>query len=311
MKKFIYTLLLFIIVFFIFDKLFFLFIYLAPNTNIDKRLELVINGEINKECIIIGSSRGARNIIAKQIEKGTELSTYNLSYPGSDIEFHEFLLRTLLKFNQKPKIVLLAVDDPSELLPSESIKFRLDVLYPLVKYTYINNELIARGEKNYLSKILCLSRINKSNFDLRKKHFSALDTIMDCGSMPISFQRENRIFKYDTINQYYLIKDELTNKVNAFKNFQQMCNNNGIKLYVVFSPNFQQHNFLFEKRIKELTNNNVGYFIYDFSNIIYKDKTYFYDENHLQTKGARIFTDELVKFLNTEKAHGGNKGYMQ
>jgi hypothetical protein len=311
MKKFIYTLLLFVTAFFIFDKIFIFFIYLAPNSEIDMRLEQLITGKINKECIVIGSSRGARNIIAKQIEKGTGLSTYNLSYPGSDIEFHEFLLRSLLKFNQKPKIVLLAVDDPSELLPSESIKFRLDLLYPIVKYTYINNELIARGEKNYLSKILCLSRINKSNFDLRKKHFSALDTIIDCGSMPISFQRENRIFKYDTINQYYLIKNELTNKVNAFTNFQQMCNNNGIKLYVVFSPNFRQHNFLFEKRIKELTNNNLGYFIYDFSNIIYKDKSYFYDEAHLQTKGARIFTDELVKFLNTEKAHGGNKGYMQ
>jgi len=311
MKKFIYTLLLFVTAFFILDKIFLFFIYLAPNSEVDMRLEQLITGKINKECIVIGSSRGARNIIAKQIEKGTGLSTYNLSYPGSDIEFHEFLLRSLLKFNQKPKIVLLAVDDPSELLPSKSIKFRLDLLYPIVKYTYINNELIARGEKNYLSKILCLSRINKSNFDLRKKHFSALDTIIDCGSMPISFQRENRIFKYDTINQYYLMKNELTNKVNAFTNFQQMCNNNGIKLYVVFSPNFQQHNFIFEKRIKELTNNNVGYFIYDFSNIIYKDKSYFYDEGHLQTKGARIFTDELVKFLNTEKAHGGNKGYMQ
>lgn len=311
MKRFIYTLLLFVTAFFILDKIFFIFIYLAPNSEVDKRLEQVINGKIDKECIVIGSSRGARNIIAKQLEKGTGLSTYNLSYPGSDIEFHEFLLRALVKFNQKPKIVLLAVDDPFELLPCESINFRLETLYPLVKYNYINNELIDRGGKNYLSKILCLSRINKSNFDLRKKHFSALDTIIDCGSMPISFQRENRVFKYDTINQYYLIKNELTNKVNAFTNFQQMCNNNGIKLYVVFSPNFQQHNFLFEKRIKELTNNNLGYFIYDFSNIIYKDKSYFYDEGHLQTKGARIFTDELVKFLNTEKAHGGNKGYMQ
>jgi hypothetical protein len=311
MKKFIYTLLLFVTAFFIIDKIFFFFIYHAPNSEVDKRLEHLITGKINKECIVLGSSRGARNIIAKQIEKGTGLSTYNLSYPGSDIEFHEFLFRSLLKFNQKPKIVLLAVDDPDELLPSESIKFRLDLLYPIVKYNYINDELIARGEKNYLSKILCLSRINKSNFDLRKKHFSALDTIIDCGSMPISFQRENRTFKYDTIDQYYLIKNELTNKVNAFKNFQQMCSKNNIKLYIVFSPNFKRPNFLFEKRIKELTNKNVGFFKYDFSNNIYKDKSFFYDEGHLQTKGASIFTNELVKFLNTEKAHGGNKGYMQ
>lgn len=311
MKKFIYTLLLFVTTFFILDKIFFLFIYLAPNSEVDKRLEHIINGEINEECIILGSSRGARNIIAKQIEKETGLSTYNLSYPGSDIEFHEFLFRSLLKFNQQPKIVLLAVDDPDELLPSESIKFRLDLLYPIAKYTYINNELIARGEKNYLSKILCLSRLNKSNFDLRKKHFSALDTVITCGSMPISFQRENKIFEYDTIDQSYLIKNELTNKKNAFTNFQQICSKNGIKLYIVFSPNFKRPNFLFEKRIKELSNHNVVFFKYDFSDIRYKDKSYFYDESHLQTKGARIFTDELAKFLNAEKVHGGKIGYTQ
>lgn len=302
MKRFIYTLLLFATTFFIFDKIFFIFIYFAPNNVADRRLERLITGKINKECIVLGSSRGARNIIAKQLEKGTGLSTYNLSYPGSDIEFHEFLLNSLLNFNQKPKIILLAVDDPAELLPSESIKFRLDLLYPLGKYTYINNELITRKEKNYLSKIMCLSRINKSNFDLRKKHFSSLDTVIDCGSMPISFQRKNIILQYDTTNQYYLAKNELKNKINAFTNFQQMCNKNGINLYIVFPPNLKQHNFLFENRIKELTNNNAGYFIYDFSKIMYKDKSYFYDNGHLQTKGAMIYTDELVKFLNTEKA---------
>lgn len=304
MKKFIFNFLLFIIVFFIFDKIFFIFIYFAPNNKVDKRLELVINGGINKDCIIFGSSRGARNIIAKQIEKETGLSSYNLSYPGSDIEFHEFLLRSFLKFNKKPKIVLLAVDAPSELLPSESIKFRLDVLYPLVRYNYINNELIARGAKNQLSKILCLSRINQSNFDLRREHFTALDTIIDCGSMPISFQRENRRFKYDTSNQNYLIKNELRHKVYAFLNFYKLCNENDLKLYIVFSPNFQDYNFHFENRIKDLTKNNVGYFRYNFSNNIYKDESYFYDEAHLKANGAVIFTSELAKFLNTENGDG-------
>lgn len=300
MKKFIYDLLLFFIFFFVVDKFFFLFIYLAPNYEIDKRLEQIVSGNINKDCIVIGSSRGARNIIAKQIEKGTGLSTFNLSYPGSDIEFHEFLLRSLLKFNQKPKVVILALDDPAELLPSESIKFRFDVLYPIVKYSYINNELISRGEKNYLSKIMCLSRMIKSNLFMRKKQFSTLDTITDCGSMPISFQRKDRNFKYDTSFQNYFSKNESEKKFNAFMDFQNMCHKKGIKLYLVFPPNFKKYNFLFEKRIKELTKNNVSYFRYDFSNMIYNDKSYFYDESHLQTRGARIFTDELVDFLNKD-----------
>jgi len=112
-------------------------------------------------------------------------------------------LESLLKFNKPPKIILLAVDEPAELLPSESIKFRFDRLYPLIKYDYINNEMIKRGEKSFLSNFFALSRINKYNLDIRKKHFNALDTIRYCGSMPISFQRKNIEFNYDSIINKY------------------------------------------------------------------------------------------------------------
>ncbi|MFZ4582433.1 MAG: hypothetical protein ACOYM7_07265 [Paludibacter sp.] len=311
MKKFLFNLLIFVIAFLIFDKIFYVFIYIAPNRKTDTRLEQVIKGKINKDCIVIGSSRGARNIIANQLEKGIGQTCYNLSYLGSDIEFHEFLLRSLIKFNQKPKTVLLAIDDPFEFSPSESNKFRLEVLYPLVKYNYINDELIARGEKNYLSKILCLSRVNKANFVFRKKQFTVLDSITECGSMPISFPRENRIYNYDSSNQIYLIENELKNKINAFMKFQDLCHSNGIKLYLIFSPNFKQYNFIFENRIRQLTNKDVGYFIYDLSNAKYKDKAYFFDEGHLQANGAILFTDEIIKFLNIEKLPNGNKNYMQ
>ena len=94
--------------------------------------------------MVFGSSRGARNIIASQIEDSLSIEAYNLSYPGSDITFHEFMLRSVLKFNKKPKIVLLVIDDPARVLPDEIIKFRLDRLYPLSKYDYINEELMSK-----------------------------------------------------------------------------------------------------------------------------------------------------------------------
>ena len=297
MKKFISHLLLFSVIFFVYDKLFLYFIYHAPTKELDKRLEQVIQGKMNKDCIVIGSSRGARNIIASQLEQGTGQTSYNLSYPGSNIEFHNFLLKSLIKFNRAPKIVCLVMDDPEEFLPSESLKFRSDVLYPLVKHDYINEELIARGEKTYLSKILGLARVNVSNLDFRKKRFKALDTLLNCGSMPISFQKENATFKYNTSNQTYSIKAEQEKKVKAFLSFQELCLYNNIKLYIVFCPNFQQHNVFFEQRIRQLTKRNVDFFFYDFSNPIYQDKSFYHDGSHLQTKGAIVFTDELIRFL--------------
>ena len=302
MNRFLRKVLVFSIVFFLFDKVFYLFILISPSKEIDKRLQKILDGEINKDIIVLGSSRGARNIIAGQIEDSLGISTYNLSYPAADIEFQEFLLRSLIQFNETPKIVLLAIDviDPEEFLPSEKIKFRLDRMYPLAIYQHVNNELIAREEKTILSKFLVLARINKRNFDLQKKQFTALDTILDCGSMPIYFQKENRAFIFDSTEQQYETVNELENKVNAFLNLQDICIKNEIKLFLIFSPNFSSHNLNFEKRLRLLTKKEVEYFIYDATNPIYKNKSYFYDETHLQTPGAIVFTNEIINFLKSK-----------
>lgn len=302
MKRFILTILAFFITFFLLEKVFWIFLILSPPLEYDKRLEKVIKGELDKDLIVLGSSRGARNIIAGQIEDSLKISSYNLSYPGSDIEFHEFLLSTYLKFNKAPKVLLLVVDDPSELLPSESIKFRLDRLYPLARYSNVNNELIKRGDKNFLSRFLVLARINKRNFDLRKKYFSEIDTISNCGSMPISFQRKDRKFVFDSNVKGYNESLELPNKVEAFLSLLSQCEVNGTKIFVIFPPNFYSNNRLFEKRIKELTTNySINFITYNTNDSLYKDKSIFYDEGHLARNGAVVFTNEVINKLKLDK----------
>ncbi|CAN0604097.1 unnamed protein product, partial [Ectocarpus sp. 12 AP-2014] len=198
------------------------FLLLSPNLEADKRLEKLVTGNINKEIIIIGSSRGARNLIAKQIEDSLHLTSFNLSYPGSDIDFQNFILKTLLKFNKTPKIILLSLDDPIEFKKNDFLNFRLDRLYPLARFNYINDEMIRRGEKNFLSQFLVLSRINKVNFDLRKKKFNEFDTVRSNGSMPISFTKQNSDLTFNTIKQQYTSEEELNIKIDSFLEFQKL-----------------------------------------------------------------------------------------
>ena len=300
MKKFIIQILLFSVAFFVLEKIFYVFLYVSPDLEKDKRLENVINGNMNKNLIVLGSSRGARNIIANQIEDSLSISSYNLSYPGSNIEFHEFLLRALIKHNKNPEIILLAVDDPEELLPSKSIKFRLDRLYPLAKYDYINNEMIRRGEKTVLSKFLILARINRKNFDLRERNLSALDTLRCNGSMPISFQRKDRDFIYNDSRNNYDLDKELSVKVDAFKDLQELCVSNNIKLFIVFPPNFEDHNISFANRLNELSHPTTSFILYDTTDLTYQNRNYFYDEGHLKVNGARKFTNEIIGRLGKE-----------
>lgn len=302
MKKFLKNILIFGVIFFVLDKLLLVFIFISPEKEVDKRLELLVNGKINKEIVILGSSRGARNIIASEIEKKTGHTAYNLAYPGSDIEFHEFITRTLLKFNKPPKVILLSVDYPTAFLPDSILNFRLERLYPLVKYNYINDELVARDEKNkIMSNLFVLSRMNKSNLDIRQKQFTALDTLYADGSMPISFQKEGEDWTASTAIKRYDSSNELEVKINCFKKILKMCKEKNIKLIIVQPPLFDPMDREFSERLKQLTHNEIPFFGYNNQNPIYKNKDYYYDRTHLNRKGAMIFTDEIVNYLNTNK----------
>jgi len=308
MRGFLLKIAAFAMVLFLVDKVFYIFLVVAPGLQYDDRLERVVNGKMDKDLIILGSSRGARNIIASQIQDSLGISAFNLSYPGSDIEFHEFLLRSLLKFNKAPQVVVLAVDDRAELLQDPSIVFRLDRLYPLMKYAHITEEMIQRGEKNALSRFLVLARINRSNFDVRRTSVTEVDTIMACGSMPISFQREGRTFRHDRPDVTYPVADELPHKVKALHDLQEACASRNIELIVVISPNFHAHDRAFQQRMEQLLHADAVLHVYDTSNTIYSDRRYYYDESHLQKKGAEVFTNELITTLRASRNALGPTG---
>lgn len=302
MKKFLVTLVVFLVLFLAFDRLFLFFVYNSPSKEVDRRLEFVLDGKINKDIIILGSSKGARDIIASQLEKKTYHSAYNLSYPGSDVQFHEFLLRALIKFNSKPKMVILTVDNPIEVLPDSLITFRLDRLYPLVKFDYVNQELVDRNEKNeILSKLFVLHRITKGIFDIRQKKFTALDTLLKDGSMPISFQKENEDWNERMDNTTYPQQKESEIKLQCLQKIIAICKQNNIQLLLVSPPMFRGVNPMFKNRMLEIAGNNASFYEFDTQNPVYKDKNYFFDLNHLQRNGAVIFTTELSNYLNKTK----------
>lgn len=300
MKKSALKFLLFLIVFLAYDKLFILVANRSAETEVDRRLEYLIEGNINKELVVLGASRGSRDIIASQIEKETGLSAYNLCYPGSSVEFHEFILHTLINFNKAPEILLLVVDDFDEFLDGGNrVIFRRDRLYPLVKYPYVRKEMAKRGYvDNDFSRFIVLQRLNKYNFDLRQKRFMPNDTVFACGSMTYSWQRKGVNWEYNLEEREYPMEQEIPEKITVFKNMINTSKEKNIKLVLLFPPNYRPPSQSFEDRIRTLSGENVYYHYYNKENPIYKNSDYYYDTDHLIQQGATIYTDEIVDFLN-------------
>jgi len=297
MKRFLKHSILFLIIFFVVEKSSYYLLYKTPQKEIDKRLELVVNGEMNKDLIVLGSSRGAGNILAGQLQKELGIASFNLSYQGTNIEFHDFILSTLLKYNKAPKKILLSIDSPHAFFKEKSLDFRVDPLKPLAANNYINNELIKRGENSLLSKLFYLGRITKSNFNFKQKKNRLNNPINKYGSMPLLGENNETLNFDNKLIDYNLIL-ESKEKLKAFEHIQKLCEINDIELICVFSPSFRIFHREFLQRFETLLLPENKLFIYDLERNIYTDANYFYDNAHLNITGAKLFTSELSSFLS-------------
>jgi hypothetical protein len=300
MKSFLLKIFGFLLAFFLFDKLFVVLTLIAPSKEVDQRLEQVVKGNIHAETIILGSSRAARDLSATTIQERTNASTYSLAYPGSNVAFQEFILRALIASNSKPKTLLLVLDNPIQLANDPLLTFRLDRLYPLVKYPIILDELVAQGEKNkWLAACFYLHRISKSSFDLRQKHFTAMDTILPDGSLPVSFQKE--AVNWDKVEQplYDRAKEDAV-RVHAFEKIIETCKAQNIRLVCIIPPIYQgKADQVFVNRMKEVIKGRAELYHFNDQDKAYSDSNYFYDETHLKNNGATYFSIQLGQYINT------------
>ena len=300
--KFLQKVLLLLIICLMVDRFLIFFIDRKIEANFDWRIEKVMDGEVNADVLVIGSSRGARGIIASEITENTHRSAFNFCYPGSNLLFHHFLLKTYLKFNKKPKTIVLSIDDDFAFKESPWLSFRNNALYAFTKYDYINEELIGQQENHPFSRYFNIARLRKIHLDFGPPELEDTDILWKCGSMPIPFNNKVVIFgARDTSNVTYDVSSEANWYVEAYKQIIEDCKALGIQIYVVLPPNYRPLNPAFLKRVKEVTPKSAEIFVYNQSQKAYADSNYFYDPSHLQQNGARLFTKEFSDYLKERK----------
>jgi len=299
MSRFIIRCIIFFVVFFLLDKGLILLRDKLPERELDRRLEYVITGWMDADIVVIGSSRGARDVIASQISDSLNPKAYNLCYPGSDVQFHEYLTEQLISNgNKKPKLLVIVVDNPLELKNDPTLVFRFDRLYPLVKYDCVRKTLIEKGDKNrFLSKMFVIQQLSVANFDPRKKKFNPQDSLFKDGSMPISWQSKkfNRTFCFEPI--VYSKQQEIPDKVQSLRNIIGMCRKNNIIVLLACAPNFSKPSIGFAQRISELAGRNNYVMEYDTTNAVYRNAEYYFDDAHLKLNGATVYTSEISAFI--------------
>lgn len=101
MKKFLLTLFAFGILIFLVDKLFYAKLTSLSKREYDKCLELILNGKINQDILIFGSSSAQHDVYSDLLEEELKLKIFNLGHWGANINFQVYLLKKVLKHNNK------------------------------------------------------------------------------------------------------------------------------------------------------------------------------------------------------------------
>jgi len=295
MRKFIIKVLVFSLLFWAVDKLALLILDEAPKHAFDPRLEMVMKGEINKDFVVVGSSRGAKAVIIDQIEEATGLSGFSLCNNGTDVVFHEFIIRCLLKNNAPPKTILLTADDPVQLWSQDGYGFRADLVVPLSNYDDCNDALITNEVNEEVSRYLLIPRLKYDHFFPQSPKISSFETLRPGGSQWLRHYPENRDFEYFS-DQYDQSREE-NYKKKSLARIEAMCRDYGVQLIMIYPPNFKDFTEAFELRMRELMGPDVLHWIYNCHDPRYLNKDLFYDPDHLFVTGAQIYTDELIDSL--------------
>ncbi len=278
----------------------------------------IVNGEINADIIISGSSRAVSHYDPRIIEPVVGHSVFNLGRNGSQTDMQLAVLKTYLRHNTKPKLVIHNLDafsfvttrevyDPAQYMPYLS---EPDLYAALQKID---------GSVWWKSKYLPL--YGYAAEDMRFTWITGLHGIFGwspredsfLGFTPRTGQWTEDFEKYKEANPDGVNFAVEPAGVRIMEELARLCHDSDIRLVFVYSPEFRQMQSLTKNRAeifdqfrKVAAPYNVP--IWDFSDWKYSsDQEYFRNSQHLNAVGAELFSKDFAEKLAQESPSLGVK----
>jgi hypothetical protein len=266
----------------------------------DQRIGKLLNGKIQNELIVLGSSRAAHNLVASEVEARIGISAYNLGFAGSDIDFHTQILDLLLSGGHVPRYLLLAVD-ASEIKEDPSINFRYDLLYPHAGDERISKILVARGQlNNHLFRMFHTYREKLGFIEVFRPYALFRKPVHETrpdGSIPlVGHSASYEKMKFKDGNVTYSTTNESPQLRERFAELVSLCTKNKIQLVLIVSPNFTRPIVGLAERMQYL--GGEGVITLDYSaRPEFLRKELFSDIAHLNSQGAALLSQRIGEDL--------------
>ncbi len=254
----------------------------------------------DQDILIFGSSRASHHYVPDVFEKGLKMSFYNNGEDGQGILMSLAILRSTLK-RYVPKIIILDIL-PSDLTVGSEFSFeRLGALLPYYTKHPELRDLIERRSR--MEKIKMLSQIYPfnsavlgiviGNFEFNKKRKGDIK-----GYMPLPFGKEFQVYNSENAQKSIQIDP---NKIRALEEFCFLASKAGSKVFLVVSPFYLKDTVNVQEiaAIKAISKKfNVPFSDNSQNDFFLHRKFLFSDMNHLNEKGALLFSEMLLKNIS-------------
>ena len=272
--------------------------YFTQDSGFQYRTTLAMN-EVTDDILIFGSSRANHHYKPSIIEEEVSKSCYNTGRDAQFIFYQTALLRSILK-RYTPKFIIY--DFYGSFLNNESDYDRLSSLLP-----YYNSHKEIRSIVNLRSRFERLKNIskiypynsllvniaagnssmNKTRFEVNKGYVALNEEIEE----PLKFRSFDRKYEIDS------------NKIRVFKEFLKLCKTNNISLQVIVSPVYYKYEHDYSLEITKEICNSEHIMFTDFTKDSYflSRPDLFADQDHLNDKGATIFTKKIATLFADKK----------
>lgn len=277
----------------------------------------ILNGSINSDIIINGSSRGYVSYNPKIIGDKLNASCFNLSFNAGGYNLQQYKFDIYNKRNKKPKIIIQNIDlahfGENTELPEES------QFYPFLYNEYVNS-LTAKFDKKFnLFKIIPLLKYNQ-NFKMLEEGVVAnfSNSKKKNAKTFQGYCPQDRIFKIDYHNlKKFPIIDIKPNNEKELRLLHEMVDfyssrlDTNSKIIFVWMPEYKLRltkSFDLKREsivdeLKLIQKKNKKFIFIDMAyDEMSNDSLYYYDTFHLNEEGSNIFSKKvstkISNFLN-------------
>lgn len=255
-----------------------------------------ISEQASEDVVLFGTSRCESHYDARLLADSLGMSVYNAGLDGSHNIFAHYAMLSLLLEHHCPKVVVLECS-PNDYVPYEGSSDVLSSFAPYMgRVAAIDTMLSATGQA-WRYRLSHLYRYNaRSTSDLAGFFVSYADASLQ-GFSPLR-GRADTLTSADFLPGHdsllFLQRDEV--KVRYFEQFIAQCQQHGIRLVLAASPKLEHTTPLAYQFFRdEARLHGLPFFDYHSTGLFADRPGLFYDAEHLQAEGARLYT---LRFLS-------------